>query len=162
MSANISIRRASADDIPALVELVRAYWTFEGIDGFDAARVAAVLRWFFEHPSAGTAWIASDASTAVAYLLACHVFSLEHGGLTAEIDEFFVVPDARGTGLGRRMLDSAERALAAEGCTSIALQVGRENAAGRAFYARSGYRDRDGYDLMEKSLATDDPIAVGR
>ena len=45
-------------------------------------------------------WIACIKGQAVGYLLAVYVFSLEHLGLTAEIDEFFVLPSARGKGLG--------------------------------------------------------------
>lgn len=42
-------------------------------------------------------WIAMDADKPIGYLLAVYVFSLEHLGLTAEIDEFYVVPEQRGS-----------------------------------------------------------------
>ena len=40
----------------------------------------------------GRAWIARVYGEPAAYLLAVYVFSLEYQGLTAEIDEFYVVP----------------------------------------------------------------------
>jgi len=151
MSVTPRIEPATAGDIATLVQLVRGYWNFEGIDGFDAARCAAVLDVFFSRPELGCGWIVWVGPTALGYLLACYVFSLEHGGLTAEIDELFLLPDYRSAGLGRRLLETAEAGFRRAGCTNVALQLGRENADGRRFYARCGYSARD-YDLMDKTL----------
>lgn len=152
MASTIRIRRATSADIPELVALVRAYWDFEHIDGFTETRARAVLGTFFANPALGCGWIADHFGEAVGYLLACYVFSLEHGGLTAEIDEFFVLPAHRGSGLGRRMLATAEKAFTEAGCTNVALQLGRSNDAARAFYRHAGYGERDGYELMGKVL----------
>jgi len=151
--AKTTIRRAVAADIPALVALVRDYWDFEHIDGFDEQRTRAVLGTFLANPVLGCGWIAEHSGKAVGYLLACYVFSLEHGGMTAEIDEFFVLASHRGSGLGRRMLTTAEKTFTEAGCTNVALQLGRGNDAARAFYRRAGYGERDGYELMDKMLA---------
>jgi len=151
--AEATIRRAVAADIPALVALVGLYWDFEHIDGFDEKRTRTVLGSFLANPALGCGWIAEHSGKTVGYLLACYVFSLEHGGMTAEIDEFFVLPSHRGSGLGRRMLTNAEGTFLEVGCTNVALQLGRGNDAARAFYRRSGYRERDGYELMDKMLA---------
>lgn len=78
----------TSNEIPALLRLVAEYWIFE-----DIARAG--------HDAAG-------------YLLAVYVFSLEHLGLTAEIDEFFVLPSFRGR------------------------EIGRENDRGRASYCEHG------------------------
>jgi len=158
MSANVNIRPASAADIAHLVDLVREYWTFEGIDGFHQARTRACLRFFFKKPALGCLWLAEQESTPVGYLLACYVFSLEHGGLTAEIDEFFLLPEHRGAGLGRRLLETAEKAFVGAGCTNVALQLSHANDPGRAFYTHFGYHAREGYDLLDKMLA---PHAAG-
>jgi hypothetical protein len=37
------VRPAAASDIPHLVLLIRRYWDFEGISGFDALRVELLL-----------------------------------------------------------------------------------------------------------------------
>ena len=77
------------------------------------------------------------AGQAVGYLLAVYVFSLEHLGLTAEIDEFFVLPSARGKGLGDALLQRAEAEFIRRGCTNVSLQLGRGNDGARVFYART-------------------------
>lgn len=146
------IRRADPDDAPRLLPLIRAYREFEAIDGFDSNVVASALRQLLSDPRLGAGWIAVDGERSIGYLLGVYLFSLEHAGLTAEIDELFVVQDARGRGLGAKLIATAEDEFHRVGCTNVSLQVGRRNESARAFYAKSGYAQRDGYDLMEKSL----------
>jgi ribosomal-protein-alanine N-acetyltransferase len=50
-----------------------------------------------------------------------------------------VEPDARGAGVGRALLDEAERRARAAGRTVVSLMVTEENAAARALYDGAGY-----------------------
>ena len=125
MSAGI--RPITSKDIPALLPLVEQYWIFEDVAGFDAARVTKELQRFCADDSLGNGWIACINGQPVGYLLAVYVFSLEHLGLTAEIDEFFVLPSARGKGLGDELLELAEAEFIRRGCTNVALQLGKGN-----------------------------------
>lgn len=102
------IRAASVDDVPALVSLVQGYWEFEQIPGFDKPRVEAALCLLLADLNMAAAWVALADSAFVGYLLAVYVFSLEHLGLTAEIDEFYVLPAHRHSGVGTALLQSAE------------------------------------------------------
>jgi len=145
-------RTATAQDIPALLPLVEQYWRFEAIEGFDATEVAALLRRVIADPALGRLWVADVDGQPAGYLLAVFVFSLEHQGLTAEIDELFVAPQYRGRGLGLGLLAAAEAAFRIAGCTNVALQIGRDNEAARAFYRSHGYEDRAGFELVDKSL----------
>ena len=147
-----TIRPATTDDVATLIPLVSQYWRFEAIEGFDAARVESLLDRVMSDTKLGHAWLAVVDGTPAGYLLAVYVFSLEHQGLTAEIDELFVLPQFRGAGLGRRLLDTAEETFRARGCTNVSLQIGRDNAAARAFYRGSGYLDRASFELVSKSL----------
>jgi ribosomal protein S18 acetylase RimI-like enzyme len=143
---------ATAARIPDLLGLVAQYWSFEGIAGFDAHRLSRQLERLCEQPHLGGAWITYDDHAPAGYLLSVYVFSLEHHGLTAEIDELFVLPQHRDRGLGAQLLRAAEAAATAAGCTNISLQLGRDNEAARAFYRRHDYRARAGYELLDKSL----------
>jgi GNAT superfamily N-acetyltransferase len=153
MSARI--RPLAAGDITALLPLVEEYWIFEDIAGFDSATVARELQRLFADPRLGSGWIASVDGRSVGYLLAVYVFSLEHLGLTAEIDEFFVLPSARGKGVGGKLLLAAETEFARRGCTNVALQLGKGNDAAREFYRARSYRERDGFELLDKMLPRD-------
>lgn len=149
---NTGIRPAMAGDIPALLPLVEQYWIFEDIAGFDAAHVGRELARVMADPALASAWIAIDMGRPVGYLLAVYVFSLEHLGLTAEIDEFFVLPSARGRRVGDALLEQAEAEFVRRGCTNVALQLGRGNDRARVFYRAHGYGERAGYDLLDKTL----------
>lgn len=89
------------------------------------------------------------------YPLLVYVFSLEHFGLTAEIDEFFVLPGHRGRGLGNGLLAAAESEAHRAGCSNISLQLSRDNCDVREFYHRQGYCERSSFELLEKSLGAD-------
>jgi GNAT superfamily N-acetyltransferase len=146
------IQRATARDVPALLPLVAEYWSFEAIPRFEAQRVAAQLERLLSEPGLGAGWIAVVEGVAVGYLLAVYVFSLEHLGVTAEIDEFFVLPSQRGNGIGTELLKIAETELLRAGCTNVSLQLSRDNDSARVFYHRHGYTERSAYELLDKTL----------
>lgn len=147
------VRRAVVDDIPALLPLVQQYWQHESLPGFSNPRVAQLLGRLLGSPPLGAAWLAGDAAgQPLGYLVLVYVFSLEHQGLTAEVDELFVLPAQRGAGLGAQLLGAAEAEAVRRGCTSISLQIGRGNARAEAFYRRHGYRARAAFHLLDKDL----------
>ncbi len=152
MSDTVSVRSASTRDVAAIAPLVREYWAFEGIDGFDAGQVSGLLERVLRDERLGRIWVAERAGHLAGYLVAMFVFSLEQRGLIAEIDEFFVVPAARCAGTGSALLLQAEADLRRTGCVCLQLQLGRENAAARRFYRRQGYAERDGFELLDKRL----------
>jgi GNAT superfamily N-acetyltransferase len=146
------VRPVAAQDIPALLPLVEQYWIFEDLAGFDRGRIARELERLCADSRLGSGWIARARGEAIGYLLGVYVFSLEHLGLTAEIDEFFVLPSARGKGLGDRLLRLAEAEFLRRGCTNVFLQLGRGNDRARAFYRARGYGERAGFELLDKAL----------
>ena len=149
---NAEIRPATVADVPALVPLVEQYWAFEDITHFDLPQVSRVLSRALSDPARMSGWVARMDGDAVAYLLAAYVFSLEHLGLTAEIDEFFVLPSARGVGIGDELLRLAEVEFRRRQCTNVFLQIGKGNDRARIFYRAHGFDGRDGFDLLDKML----------
>ena len=148
----VSIRRLTPAEVTTVLPLVEQYWIFEDIRGFSAAAVGRELERVCADPRLGAGWIAEQEGRAVGYLLAVFVHSLEHLGLTAEIDELFLLPAARGHGAGVALLNAAEAEFRRIGCTNVSLQLGRGNDAAREFYRRCGYSERSGYELLDKML----------
>jgi ribosomal protein S18 acetylase RimI-like enzyme len=70
----------------------------------------------------------------------------------AEIDEFFVAPQLRSSGVGSQLPSVAERDITALGLRRIQLQLGVANQRGRRFYERHGFRSRAGYEFLDKRL----------
>jgi GNAT superfamily N-acetyltransferase len=151
-SAQPLIRAASPNDVPALVRLVEQYWSFEDIPGFDAHCVENLLRAALFADGRARCWLAEPAGEVGGYVLAVLVFSLEHGGMMAEIDEFFVAPAFRRHGIGAALLREAENVLRESGVKRVQLQLGSGNARARHFYAARGYGRRSGFELWDKAL----------
>jgi len=135
-----------------VASLVRRYWEFESIAGFDQPRIEGLLRHLLEEPARGACWVAETGGALQGYLLAVFMFSLEHGGLMAEIDEIFVSPEARSQGMGAALLAWAERDMTHRGLVRLQLQLGVGNHRAREFYERHGFGPRAGYELFDKSL----------
>ena len=152
MTETTDIRPATAEDINVLLPMIEQYWRFENIEGFDVGRMRKIVSRLLEDASLGRIWVATVYGEPAGYLLAVYVFSLEHQGMTAEIDEFFIQPQHRNLGFGARMLGAAEQQFRAEGCTNVSLQIGRSNEAARRFYRGHGFDDRAGYEIVSKML----------
>jgi GNAT superfamily N-acetyltransferase len=149
----MDIRRARPGDIPQLLALIRRYWDFEGIEGFAALRIELVLKELLAEPVArGSIWVAESQGALAGYLIVVLVMSVEHQGSMGEIDEFFVLPEARAHGTGTRLLAAAEAELAQRGCVRLQLQLATGNRRARAFYERLGFAARTGYELLDKPL----------
>ncbi len=152
----VEIRQATITDVPQLLARVADYWAFEGIAGFEPGRVGAHLGRLLSCPELGAGWIAVAEGEVVGYLLAVQVFSLEYLGLTAEIDEFFVLASQRGRGVGAALLKTAEEEFVRRGYTQVSLQLSRTNSSAGYFYQGLGYVPRAGYELLDKRLVTAD------
>lgn len=150
--AKTNILPAGKDTIPVLIELMRLYWEFEQIRGFSTGRAEYLLQEFFGHPELGRGWIAYSDQQVLGYLLCSTIFSFEYGGLTAAIDELYVVAEARGRGIGQLLVQTAEAEMRSRGCVHIEMEVATHNVRAQRFYSLMGFASRAGYSLMHKAL----------
>lgn len=153
------IRLAHISDIEALSSLVELYWSFENLPGYRRPRILALLAELLAQPRQGHCWVAEVQDRLVGYLLAVYVFSLEHGGLMAEIDELFVIPEKRSARIGAALVDEAIHAMARRGIARVQLQLGIDNVGGKRFYERHGFQPHSGYGLWLKSLRVVPPAS---
>jgi ribosomal protein S18 acetylase RimI-like enzyme len=151
MSA-IAIREASTSDIERMLPLIEAYWRLDGIEGYDGARLRRQLEEFLSTPAYGRGWVATRTGESVGYLLCAFVYSFEHGGLMAEIDELFVDGPYRRRGIGQALLARARSSLTALGCICLQMQAADRNAPARDFYARQGFEEKTDYRLWLSPL----------
>lgn len=123
------VRRATADDLPAMVQLhVSLFPTpYLGEDDFRRALAPAADRALL---------VATDADGhAVGYL---HVQD-DPAGQEAYVDYLGVAPSQRGQGRGRALLDAAARWGAEHGRAHLALTVREDRPTALALYARAGF-----------------------
>ena len=146
------IRLARDSDLENIASLVALYWNFENIPGFDRARITAHLTEFLNQPQRGRCWVAEEGAQLIGYLLAVYLFSLEHGGMMAEIDEFFVLNEKRSLNTGTALLDTASQAMTQDRITHLQLQLSTQNLNAKRFYERHGFRSISGRDILSKAL----------
>lgn len=100
-----------------------------------------------------------------AELVAAAVLFFRKPSRFARLYSIAVSTDARGQGLGERLLDACEDAARSHGCISLRLEVREGNESAKRLYERRGYRMfgrrdsyyEDGEDALryEKSLLCD-------
>ncbi|MGN2253295.1 GNAT family N-acetyltransferase [Frateuria sp. GZRe12] len=96
-------------------------------------------------------------------LLGSALVFFREGSTRARLYSIATAPQARGRGIGARLLAAAEEAARAGGCRAVRLEVRVDNTSAMAMYERAGYRRigryaayyEDGADAWryEKSVA---------
>ena len=66
------------------------------------------------------------------------------GALDCYLEELYVVPDRRGQGLGRALMEAAIDHARRKGATHMDLGTGEEDVAARALYEGLGFSNREG------------------
>ncbi|HZX06075.1 MarR family winged helix-turn-helix transcriptional regulator [Kribbella sp.] len=104
-------------------------------DGFDRSRSISADNAELT-PPAGLLLMATLRSEPVG----CGALKLQ-GSDPAEIKRMWVAPDARGLGLGRRLLTELEHAALAHGASAVRLETNRNLSEAIALYRTSGYQE---------------------
>ncbi|MDA0703895.1 MAG: GNAT family N-acetyltransferase [Proteobacteria bacterium] len=151
MSDDLRLVPARAEDEAAVLAFARAMNAEDG-HPLDPAGEAAARRVARGEANA-RCWLMhrTGGAGAVSHIVLTIGFSIQHGGRDGFIDELYVRPEARGAGIGRRLLALAEREARALGFAALHLEVERSNDRARRLYGTLGYADNDRL-LMSKRL----------
>ncbi len=135
------IRAATPADIPALCTLMRQYYAHDQLE-FIESRARNALHTLLRE-ARGAAWLLSADDADIGYAVIVWSYSLEYGGLEAVLDELYLAPEARGSGLGRELMKHVTQAARAAAAVVLRLETGRDNESARAFYTRLGFETLD-------------------
>jgi ribosomal protein S18 acetylase RimI-like enzyme len=127
MADPVTLRRASEEDAPALIEL----WYAAGMR-FRPEQVAGELA-SVTRRDPEIVLVAEDSAG-----LAASVFGA-YDGRRGWVNRLATRPDRRGEGLARALLARLEAALAQKGCRKVNLLVTPDNAGVVEFYRDAGY-----------------------
>ncbi len=143
----IELLQAQAADLDRLEPLVRAYHAFEKIDSSEASRRAALGR-LLADSFLGAVYLVQADGRLAGYIALCRGFSIEFNGFDAFIDEFFILPDYRGRGIGSKALGLLRQKARELDINALHLEVARDNERARRLYASRGFDAREKYLLM--------------
>ena len=149
MSAALTL--AKPEHLDRLIPLVEAFHAEEGIRSTPESRSAGVLPLLDGLPY-GCAYLIGPPRAPIGYVVICFGWSVEFGGLDAIIDELYVRPGVRGRGIASEALIALPRALSQHGLRAVHLEVDRDNAPAIKLYRRAGFRERERYMFMSRSL----------
>ncbi len=132
------LRPATPDDADWIVKMHGAlYARDEGFDESFPALVAEIVAAFFaEHDeTCESGWVAWREGQR----LGC-IFCVRQDDRTAKLRLFLLLPEARGLGLGRRLLAECMGFAQAKGYAGMQLWTHESHRAACALYARTGWR----------------------
>ncbi|WP_425044041.1 GNAT family N-acetyltransferase [Primorskyibacter sp. S87] len=157
---NVVLRRFEPEDAPWVVRMHgELYARAEGFDGSFGTLVAQILEDFgaSHDPLREHGWIAEADGNRLG-----SIFCVSAGAHTAKLRLFLLLPEARGQGLGRRMLQLCMTFARDAGYREMVLWTHESHRAACALYAASGWQLTEskpvhsfGVDLVEQSWRTD-------
>jgi GNAT superfamily N-acetyltransferase len=137
---DLVVRPAEAADRDAAHRLLTAQLVEHHLPA-DAGGISHGIDCALAKDSPAWLWLAERRGRPVAVFLANRVVSVERGGFTLWVEELYVVPEERRTGVARallaRVVDQARR----EGVRAIELEVVPTQAAAFALYRALGFQD---------------------
>jgi ribosomal protein S18 acetylase RimI-like enzyme len=133
----MDIRPATTADRDAVLALLRAQFDEHAIatDGLGPAVDGVLI-----DGARGRFLLALEDGRAVGLAAVLYLWTLEHGGPAAWLDELYVVPSRRNAGVGRRLLDAALTTARAHGALAVDLEVDVEHERASHLYERAGFR----------------------
>jgi ribosomal protein S18 acetylase RimI-like enzyme len=135
------VRLASAADAPVFGELLHMFNAEFGDPTPDANVIAERAAPLIESGEV-TVLLAEDGRDGFAELRFRP--SLYTGALDAHLEELYVVPERRGRGLGRALLEAAMEHARQRGAAHIDLGTSEGDVAARALYENAGFINREG------------------
>ena len=112
---DFSIRFAAREDIPTILEFIRALAAYEKMEDQVIADETLLETWIFEKRKAEVL-LAFEGGTPVGFALFFHNFSTWLGRAGIYLEDLFVLPEYRGRGYGKLLLKRLARIAVQRGC----------------------------------------------
>ena len=135
----ISVREATAKDIPQLCELLGLLFAQEADFQPDARKQARGLRLILEQPDVGRIYCATERNSVIGMISILFTVSTAEGGRAVWLEDLVVHPTRRGRHVGLRLLQKAIRGARAAGCRRISLLTDATNHPAMRLYEQAGF-----------------------
>jgi GNAT superfamily N-acetyltransferase len=138
MPSKLTIRRATRRDAQQIVPLLVAQLRGLG-ESTPEREIAAAVDGMIGNGSRGFILLAMIGGRPIGVAYVSFVWTLEHGGLSAWLEELYVLPEHRGRGIGRKLLLAAIDGAWSQGCHAMDLEVDRRHPRASSLYNREGF-----------------------
>jgi len=146
--SSFSLRIATPDDATTLLMLVRGLAEYERAPGDVVATEGDYVRALSSSPPEMEALIAEGDGEALGFALFFPTWSTWRGRPGIHVEDLFVVPEARGRGIGRALLSKVASIVITRGCARLEWQVLDWNEPAIGFYRALGARSLDDWTAM--------------
>lgn len=167
MTDSITIRPATRDDVPLVLQFIRDLARYEKLEHEVSASEAELREALFgERRHAEVVFACSDGNP-VGFALFFHNFSTFKGRPGIYLEDLFVRPEARGRGIGKRLLAHLARTAVERRCARLEWAVLDWNEPSIGFYRSLGAVPMDEWTIFRLTGAAlerlaDSPAAAGR
>lgn len=134
---------AEQKDVELCARLVRVFYAQEpGMQPLDEADATKQARLVLDAVARGQAdfLLLRNGEEIAGYALLTHFFSAEYGGLVALLDEYLILPEFQGQGLGGRFLGEIKNWAGDRGYRRILLEVTEKNPRVIKLYEGNGFK----------------------
>lgn len=138
-STHMQIEIAKTSDIPMLAELLSTLFEQEAEFKPDREAQRRGLALIIENPDIGVIMVTKRQNTAIAMVNLLFTVSTALGERVALLEDMIVSPDARGTGVGAKLMQSAIAHARMAGCKRITLLTDESNVKAQRFYITQGF-----------------------
>jgi ribosomal protein S18 acetylase RimI-like enzyme len=145
----VLLQPVTPEDYDELLALALAFHLEDG-HPLDQGGERALREICTGHPLA-RGFLIREAGATLGYCVLTRGFGIEFGGPDAFLDDLYLVPEARGRGIGNAVMAAVEHEARRQGATAIHLVVASENERAQRLYLRSGFARSD-YLVMSRRL----------
>ena len=134
----MTIERATETDLTALLPLMRAYCDFYEAAPSDDALLSLARALIVDPEREGVQLLARSEGRAVGFATIFWSWATTSAERIGVMNDLFVAPEARGTGLAAALIEACRAECAARGARKLTWQTALDNAAAIKVYDRVG------------------------
>ena len=142
MDKQLQFRQAGPQDVPLILRFIRELAAYEKMEDQVVADEATLSEWLFERQSAEVCFAVLEGEE-VGFALYFHNFSTFLGRAGLYLEDLYVLPQYRGQGIGKAILQHLARLAVDQGCGRMEWWCLDWNAPSIAFYRALGAQPMD-------------------
>ena len=145
---NFAVRMATLDDVPVILDLIRALATYERAPNEVTATEKGLVEVLFGEKPAAEVLLAFENEAAIGFAVFFHNFSTWLGRPGLYLEDLFVRPEERGKGYGRALLERLAQIAKERGCGRMEWAVLDWNDPAIQFYRKLGAQPMDEWTVF--------------